>query len=54
MQVKDSKVKSEPPNIVLPCFFFFFYLTCNLIFIKEFTYIVFLFCTCKYKEKVNQ
>ena len=22
MQVKDSKVKSEPPNIVLPCFFF--------------------------------
>ena len=34
MQVKDSKVKSEPPNIVLPCFFY-------LTIIKEFTYFVF-------------
>ena len=42
--MKDSKVKSEPTNIVLPCFFFF-YLTCNLTFIKEFTYF-FFFCTC--------
>ena len=45
MQVKDSKVKSESPNIILPCFFFLYYLTCNLTFIKEFTYLVF-FGTC--------
>ena len=40
MKVKDFKVNSEPSNIVLPCVFF--YLTCNLIFIKEFVYLVFL------------